>query len=203
MIKLLGAGLILAMFSGYAQANPEPFETSLDNPVTEINLDGLTLISENGLPSGEPTKINDHVSKYLFIPTKYVNEAPGKDEVATVLNLITIDGKVGIISSTSDVSDFEKTQALMKEKFGAPLATRAGVRDEKAFKTSVLFCNRPDALPANNVEKCPSSYYEIYGNIDQAYTIIKGTKDEELHRPAMFILSGLTRDAKNYLDSIK
>ena len=45
-------------------------------------------------------------------------------------------------------------------------------------------------------------YYEIYGTVDEAYVLVKA-KSIYANGPVKLMVAGITRDAKNYLDSIK
>lgn len=49
---------------------------------------------------------------------------------------------------------------------------------------------------------CPMDYYEIYGNVDEVYVLVKA-KSIYANGPEKLIVAGITRDAKNYEDSIK
>ncbi|HBL6736665.1 TPA: hypothetical protein LSH72_004055 [Klebsiella oxytoca] len=201
-IKNLGIVVILFLASGCNDGAVKPYEMVLDKTPSQIDMAGYTMVDQNGKATDKPVNANNRHSQYLYAPSESVGKDSTEDKDPDLVIFNTLDGKIGYSIVNVSVDKMKTVQDVLKSKFGPALATRAGVRDKTAFESSPAFCKAYNPEAGLEKNHCPISYYEIYGNVDEAYMLIK-SKSIYANGHEKLIVVGMTRDGKNYLNSLE
>lgn len=194
--------MLLCLVSGCNNAKVKPYELTLDNTVSQLDMTGFSMVDDSGKPTNQPRKIDSRLSKYLFVPLNYAVPADKDTKDLEMVELSTLDGKIASSVVTTSLDNMKTVQDVMKDKFGPALATRASVRDRAAFESSAGFCELETPGVARSKHPCPHAYFEIYGDNDQAYTLIKFDSIYKGGKTQLLVV-GATREGKNYADSLQ
>ena len=202
-IKNIGIVAILFLASGCNDVAVIPYEMVLNKTPSQVDMAGYTMVDQDGEATDKPIKAKDRFSQYLYAPSEYVGKVLKEEKDADlVIFFSTLDGKIAYSFVNVSVDKMKTVQDVLKSKQGPALATRAGVRDKAAFESSPGFCKAYNSEAGLEQNHCPMDYYEIYGTVDEAYVLVKA-KSIYANGPVKLMVAGITRDAKNYEDSIK
>lgn len=203
--KIITVCLFAGLVSGCDAEKIKPYGLVLGKEVSQVDLQGFSLVDSDGKKISEPTKLGSRALTYIYFPTSDVDameSGKSKDGLGDYAMFLTIEGKIAMSSTSSKISEMEKAQKILQEKYGPPLATRAGIRDKTAFESSVGYCRPASPVPSYSREDCPLGYYEIYGNVDEAYVLVK-VDIPGSNKPISLGITSITRDAVNYSNSLK
>ncbi|WP_118860495.1 hypothetical protein [Raoultella ornithinolytica] len=201
-IKKICVGILLALASGCDDASVKPPGLVLNKDLSQVDMAGYTMVDQDGKATDKPVKAKDRFSQYLYAPSEYVGKVLKEEKDTDLIIFNTLDGKIAYSIVNVSVNEMKTVQDVLKSKYGPALATRAGVRDKAAFESSPGFCKAYNPEAGLEQNHCPMDYYEIYGTVDEAYMLVKA-KSIYANGPEKLLVAGITRDAKNYLDSIK
>lgn len=201
-IKKIGIVAILFLASGCNDVAVKPYEMVLNKTLSQIDMAGYTMVDQDGKATDKAVKANNRLSQYLYTPSEYVGKDSTEEKDPDLVIFNTLDGKIAYSIVNVSVDKMKTAQDVLKSKYGPALATRAGVRDKTAFESSPGFCKAYNPEVGLEQNHCPMNYYEIYGNADEAYMLVKA-KSIYANGPEKLLVAGITRDAKNYMDSIK
>ena len=201
-IKNIGIVAILFLASGCNDVAVKPYEIVLNKTPSQVDMAGYTMVDQDGEATDKPIKAKDRFSEYLYAPSEYVGKALKEEKDADLVIFGTLDGKIAFSIVNVSVNEMKTVQDVLKSKYGPAQATRAGVRDQAAFESSPGFCKAYNPEAGLEQNHCPMDYYEIYGTVDEAYMLVK-TKSIYANGPEKLTVVGITRDAKNYEDSVK
>ncbi|HBM3148188.1 TPA: hypothetical protein LVL74_004660 [Klebsiella oxytoca] len=201
-IKNLGIVAILFLASGCNDGGVKPYEMVLNKTLSQVDMAGYTMVDKNGKATDKPVNKNNRHSQYLYLPAESVGKDSTEDKDPDSVLFNTLDGKIGYSLVNVSLDKMKAAQDMLKDKYGPALATRAGVRDKAAFESSPAFCKAYNPEAGLEKNHCPMDYYEIYGNVDEAYMLIK-SRSIYANGHEKLIVAGITRDAKNYLNSLE
>ena len=201
-IKKFGIVAILFLASGCNDVAVKPYEMVLNKTPSQVDMAGYTMVDQDGKATDKPVKAKDRFSQYLYAPSEYVGKVLKEEKDPDLVIFNTLDGKIAYSIVNVSVDKMKTVQDVLKSKYGPALATRAGVRDKAAFESSPGFCKAYNSEAGLEQNHCPMDYYEIYGTVDEVYVLVKA-KSIYANGPEKLIVAGITRDAKNYEDSIK